>query len=64
MRNLKTVIKVAALLVVLNGLAACGTSTGWTVQFGVQPITAVDNRQQLIKSNGGAILAKAEKDRY
>jgi len=59
-------IAVWSLVAILLLTTGCGTSTGWQVNFGVHPISAIDNHQQLrgVASNGGAIVNASQKDRY
>ena len=50
-----------AILAMLT-LTGCGSSTGWTVSFGVSPVNSIDNRQ--ILHSGGAIIPSDDKRRY
>lgn len=54
------------LVLALINLTACGSTTGWNVSFGVNPVNYVADQQGLhVGSNGGAILpASQQKDRY
>lgn len=51
------------LIVGVLTMTGCGSSTGWQVNFGVHPITSIDNNQKL-HYNGGAIIPADDKRRY
>ncbi len=52
------------LILAMITLTGCGTSTGWTVSFGVTPITSVDNNQKLHYGGGAIMPASDDKRRY
>ncbi len=46
-------------------LTGCGSTTGWNVSFGVNPVNYVADQQGLVRSNGGAIVpAKNNREGY
>lgn len=54
------------LVISLIALTGCGSTTGWNVSFGVNPVNYVADQQglQRVGSNGGAIMNADEKRRY
>lgn len=56
-------MKVILGILMVIGLTGCGGSTGWQVNFGVHPITSIDNQQKLTY-RGGAIIPADDKRRY
>jgi hypothetical protein len=40
-------MKKLMMLLVIASLSACGTTTGWHVEFGMSPITAVHDEKSL-----------------
>lgn len=60
-------IAVWSLVLILSALTltGCGSTTGWNVSFGVNPVNYVADQQGLVRSNGGAIMpAKNNREGY
>jgi len=52
------------LVLALISLTACGSTTGWHVEFGVNPVNYVADQQGLSGRNIGAIIPADDKRRY
>lgn len=45
------IAKILAVILLLCGLSACGGDRGWRLEFGVAPVSAINDNQSLTVQN-------------